>query len=412
MTARVRSLTADFARDERGVVGVLFALSILVLVMIIGVAIDEARLVRSNSKLAAAADAAALAAGRAMLDGQLSDADVVEVGEKFFRENLLAAGEVATINGVRVLPNRQDGTVMVTIDADVPMTLTRVAGFETVGTPVRSVTDFDQRDIELGMALDITGSMGGRKIQDLKIAAKDLIDILLPDGGTTNTIRIGLAPYSASIRLGAYADLASGGTSTDGCVRERAGHDAPTDAAPAAGHTFAAGGSPVDIDPTEGRQGYVCPGSALTPLTDEPSSLKSTIDGFVASGATAGHIGAQWAWNLVSPEWSGVWPAASRPVPYGEAGTLKAVILMTDGIFNTSYANGHSGPQALSVCSAMKDQDVVVYTVAFQAPRAADDLLRNCATSPETHFNAGNGDELRAAFQTIANTLNNLRLTQ
>jgi Flp pilus assembly protein TadG len=41
----------------------------MVLLILSGIAVDQERLYQSNSKLMAAADAAALAAGRALLDG-------------------------------------------------------------------------------------------------------------------------------------------------------------------------------------------------------------------------------------------------------------------------------------------------------------------------------------------------------
>ncbi len=59
---RTRTTLTDFARNERGSVAILFGFCALVLVFVIGVAIDQARVYQSNSKIAAAADAAALAA--------------------------------------------------------------------------------------------------------------------------------------------------------------------------------------------------------------------------------------------------------------------------------------------------------------------------------------------------------------
>jgi hypothetical protein len=87
---------------------------------------------------------------------------------------------------------------------------------------------------------------------------------------------------------------------------------------------------------------------------------------------------------------------------------------MTDGVFNTHYisANGNSTAQALNVCDEMKSKGVIVYSVAFQAPSSAETLLRDCATSGDTYFNASSGEELRTAFKAVAADLNNLRLTQ
>ncbi|MDX2308630.1 MAG: pilus assembly protein TadG-related protein [Hyphomicrobium sp.] len=412
MLRQINSHLSRFRDDKRGSIAILFALMFSVMLLMVGIAVDHARIVHSQSKMMAAADAAALAAGTAMLDARLSDDDVREVGRRYFDANLREGGEYADIRDVRFDLNRTSGTVTVNVDADIPLTVTRVAGYTSFEMPVESATAYDQRDIELGMALDITGSMSGRKISDLKSAAKDLIDILLSDQGRMSKIRIGLAPYSASIKLGTtFAAAASNRRSTDGCVRERTGAQAYTDAAPGTGAYYSAGGSPRDIDGTEGTQAYVCPSATLRPLSTDKAALKASIDTYSANGATAGHIGTQWAWNLVSPEWSNVWPTASKPAAYGAANTIKAVIVMTDGIYNVAYANGNASTQALSLCDGMKAKDIVVYTVAFQSPTAAENLLKQCASNENTFFKADDGDQLRAAFQQIALRLNNLRLT-
>jgi Flp pilus assembly protein TadG len=413
MTSPILSRSRTFSSDERGVVAILFGLSVMVLVLLIGIAVDQARVYHSTSKLAAAADAAALAAGRAMLDGNFTDAEIAAIGEKFFSENLSANRDFTDVHGVRVIPNQMESTIRVEIDADVPMTFTRVAGFNAVSTPTNSITSFEPADLELGMALDITGSMAGRKLDDLKDAAKDLIEVLLPGGEQPNKVRIGLAPYAASVQLGPYADATSGGASRDGCVRERTGASPYSDATPDTGSYYAAGGRPIDIDATEGRQGYACPSSPIVPLTEDKDALTRSIDSYDARGATAGHIGAQWAWNLVSPNFKTVWPAASEPVAYDDGKTTKAVILMTDGIFNISYANDRSAAQALSICSALGANNVKVYTVAFEAPTSAKTLLEDCAEAAGGEFfDATDGEALRSAFLSIAKNLNDLRLTQ
>ncbi len=400
MTPNTKIFTQRFKENEGGSVAIMFALIFSVLILIVGMAVDHSRLIGSNTKIAAAADSAALAAARAMLDGRLSDDDVRQVGRAYFNTNM-ASDSWANINGVNINPNRTTGAVTVTVDADVPMTFTRVAGFDSFDLPVQAATRFDQKDIELGMALDVTGSMAGSKITDLKLASKDLINILLPDGGSTNKVRIGLAPYAAGVNAGSYARTVTGGAS-GGCVHERGGTERFTDSKPVSGSWL----------------GYTsrmpCPSATIEPLSTDKNLLKSRIDTYRASGGTAGHLGAAWAWYLISPEWKDFFPVLSRPTAYGAANTVKAIILMTDGEFNTQYvgANGSSSNQARGVCGEMKDKGVVVYSVAFQSPSAAESLLRNCATSENHYFNARDGEELRGAFQSIAANLNNLRLTQ
>lgn len=412
MTPVIANPRRTFVSDEQGSIAILFGLMFMSVAFIVGMAVDYTRVTYAKSRIAAAADSAALAAGKAMLDARMSDDDIKVLANSFFDENLGAIKSFTDIKGIDVNLNRGTGGVTINVDAEVPMTITRIGNFTEVGVPVMASTAYEERDIELAMALDITGSMGGSKIADLKVAAKDLIDILIPEAGGTNTVRIGLAPYAASVRAGAYAGLVSGGTSTDGCVRERGGIQRYTDAAPGPGAYYTAGGYPSDIDTTEGRQGYDCPAAAIMPLTSNKTNLKSRIDSFRASGATAGHIGTAWAWNLISPEWQTVWPMASRPVAYGTPKTLKAMVLMTDGIFNTAYINGKASTQALDLCENMKEKGVVVYTIGFKAPSGAAATLKSCASSQDHYFNAEDGEDLRRAFISIAGELNTLRLTQ
>ncbi len=75
------------------------------------------------------------------------------------------------------------------------MTLTRLAGFKTLDFPVTTAANFKQKDIEIGMALDITGSMrdhsadGSRKIDGLKKAFETFADRLIP--GTADDLAEG-----------------------------------------------------------------------------------------------------------------------------------------------------------------------------------------------------------------------------
>jgi Flp pilus assembly protein TadG len=412
MFAAFKNMQRSFASDEQGSVAIIFAMLLILLTFTAGIAIDTARIYRDKSNISRAVDAATLAAGQAMLDGRNTDAQVKTVALNFFYENLKSSGiKKSDFKNVSVSLDRSTGEVAFSVKSDVEMTLTRVMGHKKMDIPVAAKAVFDQTDIELGMALDITGSMKGRKLNDLKDAANDLLDILMPDGGTSHTIRIGIAPYAASINAGSYAATVSNNTSTDDCVWERSGAQAFTDAAPGAGAYFGGGSAPADIDPTEGTSTYSCPKAAVVPLTDQKTTLSDTIKSLKAKGYTAGHLGAAWASYLVSPEWSSVWPVSSTPVDYTDEDTIKAVIFMTDGIFNTAYANGNSSYQALEVCDSMKDNGVKVYTIGFEAPSGAETTLRSCATTEDHYFNASNGTELQAAFVSIAKQLTNLRLT-
>jgi hypothetical protein len=250
----------------------------------------------------------------------------------------------------------------------------------------------------------------------------------LPEDGGASEVKIALAPYSAAVNAGPLAAIATAGRSTDGCVLERDGTYAYDDIAPPADYSdvtdadIVSGSSlnfvanmPVpqsDIDSFQGTSGYSCPNAQLVPLTDDRGALETAIDNFTTGGWTAGHLGTAWGWYMLSDSWGALLPGESSPKPYGSENLIKAVVLMTDGVFNTSWRNDDSDDQAIALCNAMKAKDVIVYTVSFKSSNHP--TLMNCASSDDQgdklYWDADNGSELTAAFKDIAIRLTNLRL--
>src|SRR5690606_36334478 len=64
------------------------------------------------------------------------------------------------------------------------------------------------RNVEVAMALDITGSMKGQPLGDLKAAAIELIYIVVQDQQSPFTSKVALAPYAVGVNLGEFADAA------------------------------------------------------------------------------------------------------------------------------------------------------------------------------------------------------------
>ncbi|NOE35632.1 MULTISPECIES: TadE/TadG family type IV pilus assembly protein [unclassified Ruegeria] len=73
----------------------------------------------------------------------------------------------------------------------------------------------------------------------------------------------------------------------------------------------------------------------------------------------------------------------------------------------TSAKNQHTK----HVCGAAKDQGIIVYGIAFEAPRAGFRTLQNCASS-DSHVYDVSGLDLEKAFESIASSIHKLRLTQ
>lgn len=240
-------------------------------------------------------------------------------------------------------------------------------------------------------------------------------------GGTAYCTKLGCQYYQ-------FAN-ASGGTTVlpfSNCVSERT-TNAYTDAAPSTtllGYNYASSSNP-------------CINATIMPLSSDKSALKSVVNGLSAGGSTAGHIGVAWAWYLLSPNFSYLWPSSDqKPAAYGGDNLIKVAILMTDGAFNTPYCsgviskdalsgsgsssdhincnapNGSSAYQAKQVCSAMKAKGIVIYTVGFQVGTDATalDTLNNCATDSAHAYYPQSNSDLQNAFHDIAQQITNLRL--
>jgi hypothetical protein len=62
-------------------------------------------------------------------------------------------------------------------------------------------------------------------------------------------------------------------------------------------------------------------------------------------------------------------------------------------------------------CTLAKNNGVIVYGIAFEAPANGQTQISGCATSPSHYFNA-TGLQIQSAFRAIASNISQLRLTQ
>ncbi len=430
-----------FKSDDNGTIAVIFGLIAVVFVAFGGISIDLARTYGASSRAGAGLDAAILAAGDARNRYGLNDTELAELAEKHFLGNIQGAGNrINEYSNFNLSISNGGDTFTATVDVKVPMNFAGLVSLDEVSFTATSSATFDQLDLELGLMLDVTGSMNenvpgsaGSKLQALKRAvSQDLLDTLLPNGDNPK-IRVGYAPYSAAVNVGPLAAVVRDPSAafSDNCVVERdnnmSGEVAPD------GRDYFRTINEANTTLTRDRHNdgryefYRCPNAQVQPLTSDKAELVNTINSYRAGGYTAGHLGIAWAWYLVSPEWASIWGNESRPKPYGTPKLIKAVVLLTDGQFNTAYdgsdyntdATPVSYTRAAELCNNIQNRDVVVYSIGFAIPAGsqAANALKGCASrNPESgrklFFAAANETDLRNAFQEIAQSLTNLRLTQ
>ncbi len=415
--AFVLSRRARLASDQNGSVAIIFGLSVTVLFGIVGLAIDFSRSVSVSSRLLSALDAAALA-GAKKLDGGASDSEVQEAANAYFdqQKNHLKIGDVA-VSALNIQIDRSNTTVSTNVNATMATTFGRVIGFNSVNLNRASSVSYKVKNVELSLALDITGSMSdGNKIGALRSAATDIVDEMLKDQTDDSRVRVALVPWSSSVNAGSLAATVSGGLSVDDCVVEREGSNAATDYSPSAGGA-------VGVVTSTPYGWYSCPTASVVPLAGKSklADLKSAISNLQASGGTAGHIGTAWGWYMLSPEWSNVLPTSARPMAYDPTTNIKATVIMTDGLFNMAYLGSppagaevnESYTRFQALCQGMKDKRVLIYTVGFGLTdsRAVSEMLA-CATDSSKFFQAASGSDLKKVFINIANQLQAIRITK
>ena len=407
-----RRLLPRFRHDRRGSVTIMFGLTIVIVLALTGAAVDYGRALLARERLQATVDSAVLAAARIWQTEQ--DMDLAE-------EKAIAHFEAMKPEGVNaqlthLAPDADQNTLTITATAEVTAPF---LGFVLNGEPLRVASKAQARfcvgcttsgsgtggggsggygsndgyDIEVAMMLDITGSMAGSKIADLKEAAKDLIRILVWNDQSEHTSRVAVVPFSHTVNAGKtlgkaityspadkvrfafrdgksrdwYRPKASRGTDPyEYCVSERQGSQASTDATPS-------GNARLPVVYYDSSSTSNCkPAAEVMPLTNDKQALIDLIDSssFKAEGFTAGNLGTAWAWYMLSPTWwSGISssiypngrPAAYPALPGGcsswescppaerTGGVRKYAVLMTDGEYNMQFCDGGSNVTGASI---------------------------------------------------------------
>ncbi len=200
--------------DMRGNVAMIFSLTLPVLVLMTlgGVDIHRASTVRVN--LQDALDAAALAAARSPYS---TDEELSRVGLASLRANLQAYPDITLREDQTTFVLDNDSVVIANSKVDVKTLVANIflppyGRFMDDYLPVGAHSEVDRssRNIEVALALDMSGSMRGQKLQDLKAAAKDLVDLIVQPVQTPYYSRVALVPWSYSVNPGTFLDAVRG----------------------------------------------------------------------------------------------------------------------------------------------------------------------------------------------------------
>lgn len=209
---------ADFlsgaATDARGNVAMLFGMALPVLVMMVMGGVDINRVSTAKVGLHDALDAAALAAARSPYTAA---ADIQRVGMDALKANLAAYPAMSLIESETTFLLVDDEVVVADAKVNVQTLVANIflppyGKFMDDEMPVgvHSEVNRSTKDIEVSLVLDITGSMAGNRLRDLKSAANTLVDLVVQDQQNINRTRMALVPYSMGVNPGSYINTVRG----------------------------------------------------------------------------------------------------------------------------------------------------------------------------------------------------------
>ena len=343
-----------FGADEDGAL-IIFALMFLVLMLMMGgLAVDLMRFEHTRTRLQNTLDRATLAA--ASLEQGLDPTEVV-------KDYMRKAGLAEQLKSVEVTSAMNERIVHTTgIAASDPIFL-HMMGIDRLDAEGESKAEQSISNLEIVLVLDVSGSMSGQKIANLKLAADEFVDTVMAND-PHHRVSISIVPYNAQVNIG--PDLAGVFNLTHrNQVADMTCVEIPTSEFAAQGLSLT-NPMPVmayaDIAYSTWRTNsyvsatdinYAIPNYASAfckPSTvniirlpsNDVTALKANIDALQAGGNTSITLGMKWGIAMLDPSMRASYDAfiaagkipdtlPDRPFAYDDKKAMKIVVLMTDG---------------------------------------------------------------------------------
>ncbi|MEL6259312.1 MAG: pilus assembly protein TadG-related protein, partial [Pseudomonadota bacterium] len=205
----MRSLNM-YLNDTRGNVAMVFALTLIPLLAMTGFSIDLTRLSSARTQAQYNLDSAILQGAKSLSDGAAEATAELQV------QTVFAAAQSGSDFDVLCQPAQATVTtgtsiISTTVECSLSTTLMQLIGRDQMSFTVTAATDFGVEKIDVAMIFDVSGSMnGGGKLGELKIAAQQAVEDILPGDPTQTDVRIALASYNHQINAGSYFTALTG----------------------------------------------------------------------------------------------------------------------------------------------------------------------------------------------------------
>ncbi|MBB4053168.1 Flp pilus assembly pilin Flp [Devosia subaequoris] len=206
-------LLRRFAKDESGVFAVLFGLMAIVLIALGGATVDYVSLEQTRQRAQVALDAAALALQPEIYRTGLTRSELE--AELLVKAQAIVLDRIGDIDVTEAQVDQIDidteaGRLTLGGDFALPTRFVRLVGVEQLGASFTAEAVRGAVDVEVAVALDVTGSMSGQRLEDLQDALDDLIDAIVQDEQEPNYTKMALIPYAQAVNVGGYAEALRG----------------------------------------------------------------------------------------------------------------------------------------------------------------------------------------------------------
>ncbi|MBT06675.1 MAG: hypothetical protein CMM32_07145 [Rhodospirillaceae bacterium] len=183
--------------SKHGIIAVAYALAAIPVIMAIGGALDFGRAYLLQSRLAEALDKAALAVGA---ETTTNTAILNQTLNNYFNANFNADGVGRTLN---IASDITDSRITLRATGSVDTAFLKIINKNEIVVTVTTEVVRETTGLEVVLVLDNTGSMAANnRIGNLKVAARELVDILFQNEDRPENVRIALVPFVTTVNIG------------------------------------------------------------------------------------------------------------------------------------------------------------------------------------------------------------------
>lgn len=425
-----------------------FAVLGLILLSLVGMAVDVTRVYSGQEKLQEIVDISAMAA--LSTEGSMSEREDVF---KTYAKQMTSESPlfISDPDFVKVKLTEKTKTIQIDAQVDAKMDLVLIPSFlKNLTVTAKNISVRDNAQIEVVLALDVSTSMTGKRIETAKEAATDFVEVLMRENSYSDRIAISLIPFGGTIRV--PANLATLKTKPSMAKPGDAPeiHDDKLMSPHWVGKSWnqcfylepeqvRSGLSPQDHYPRLedfwqwNIQNTWCgpSGNEFVPLTRDTASLVNKIRNLNLSDGTGTDQAMAWAKANLSPKWKSTLKNGPGVGPYPHSQVRKIVVVMSDGKatgqhkllkkfrkgsppYKTNevyrYDDRKGRENFLAVCEALKKEGITVYSIGFMMRLPIElETARKCASS-DREFYVANQSTLKSVFSDIASHLTTQRI--